>query len=253
MKEIFLVWIYSLLSVFIVSVVSLIGIFSVFIKLKKLNRFLLFFVSFSAGTLLGGAFLHLIPESLTEFGISNKLFIFILIGVIFFFILEKFIHWRHCHIPTSKNHPHPFAYMNLVGDAFHNFLDGLLIGSAYLVNLPLGIATTIAVIIHEIPQEIGDFGVLIHGGFSKRKALFFNYLSALFAFMGSVVALIVGQISESFLFFIIPFTAGGFIYIATADLIPELKKENKEIIKTLLQLLGLVLGIFIMLLLKLIF
>jgi zinc and cadmium transporter len=136
--------------------------------------------------------------------------------------------------------------MNLIGDALHNLIDGLVIGGTYLVSIPLGIATTLAVLFHEIPQELGDFGVLLHGGFTKRKALIMNFLTALTAILGVIIALILGQISEGFMLFVLPFTAGGFIYIATADLIPELKKETGGR-KSILQLIGIVLGIGVML------
>lgn len=238
-------WVYSLISVFLISLFSFVGVLFVALKEEKLRKILLFLVSFAAGGLLGGVFLHLIPEAAEQ---SYKLNIsfFILAGVLFFFILEKFICWRHCHIPTSKKHPHPIALMNLIGDGFHNFIDGLLIAGSFSVNLSLGIATSVAVILHEIPQEIGDFGVLIHGGFSKTKALLFNFISGLMALAGAAMALLVGVKIAGFTQAIVPFTAGGFIYIAGADLIPELKKET-NLKKSFFQLLGLVLGIVVML------
>ena len=142
-------------------------------------------------------------------------------------------------------HVHPFVFTNLFGDGLHNFIDGLIIGASYLASVPIGIATTVAVILHEIPQEIGDFGVLIHGGFSKSKALFFNFFSAVTAVLGAVVALVVSSSIENITMFLIPFAAGGFIYIAGSDLIPELHKEVK-IKNSLLQLLFFVLGLIVM-------
>jgi len=248
MSDFLIIWLYSIISVLIVSIVSLIGIMTFFIRNKKMSDLLLFFVSFSAGALIGDAFIHILPEVVEEFGFTLYVSLYFIFGLLLFFVLEKFIHWRHCHIPTSKEHPHPFVYMNLLGDALHNLIDGLVIGGTYLVSIPLGIATTLAVLFHEIPQEIGDFGVLVHGGFSRKKALVLNFLTALTAIAGVVIALIVGQISESFMLFILPFTAGGFIYIATADLIPELKKETCGG-KSFLQLMGIILGIGIMLVL----
>lgn len=244
------IWLYSIISVLIVSLISLIGIVTLFFKVKKINNILLFAISFSAGALIGNAILHILPELIESGGFTLSVSLFFILGLIIFFILEKFIHWRHCHIPTSKNHPHPFAYMNLVGDALHNLIDGLIIGGTYLISIPLGIATTIAVLLHEIPQELGDFGVLVSGGFTIRKALVMNFLTALTSVVGVVIALIVGQVNPAFLNIILAITAGGFIYIATADLIPELKKET-NISKSLLQLLGICLGIGIMLLLVL--
>ncbi|MEK6953135.1 MAG: ZIP family metal transporter, partial [Nanoarchaeota archaeon] len=169
-------------------------------------------------------------------------------GIILSFLIEKVIHWRHCHIPTSKKHPHPFAYINLLGDSVHNFIDGLIIAASYLASIPVGIATTIAVILHEIPQEIGDFGVLLHGGFTKKKALFFNFITALTAVLGALIALILSKSIEQLTIFLIPFAAGGFIYIAGSDLIPELHKEVK-LSKSVLQILTFVFGILIMVLL----
>jgi len=242
------VWLYSLISVFIVSLLSLIGVITFAINAKKLEKWLIFLVSFSTGALFGGAFLHLIPESFQEFGYSVKIPLFLLLGILSFFIMEKFIHWRHCHVPTSKKHQHPLGLMNLIGDCFHNFIDGLLIAGSYLVSIQLGITTTIAVIMHELPQELGDFGVLIYAGYSKKRALFLNFLTALTAFLGVILALVLHKFIPNLTSFLIPFTAGGFIYIAGSDLIPELKK-SPQLKSSLLQLLGLCSGIGLMFLL----
>ena len=243
------VWFNSLISVFIVSVISLIGIFTLIIKKDKLKNILLFLVSFSAGALFGGAFLHLLPEAVEEYGFTLHVSLYLILGILVFFILEKFIHWRHCHIPTSKQHPHPVAFMNIIGDGLHNLIDGMIIAGSYLANPSLGIATTIAVILHEIPQEIGDFGVLLHAGLSKIKALFFNFLSALMAVIGAIISLLIGANLEGYLLFLLPITAGGFIYIAGSDLIPEL---HKEVIasKSFIQLICIILGILVMASLK---
>jgi zinc and cadmium transporter len=164
---------------------------------------------------------------------------------VLFFVLEKFVHWRHCHVPTSTEHPHPFAYMNLVGDSLHNFIDGLVIGVSYLVSVPLGITTTFVIILHEIPQELGDFGVLLHGGFKKKKAILLNFVTALTAVLGTIVGLLLGSSAESLSLLVLPLTAGGFIYIAGSDLIPELHKECKAS-RSLVQLIGIVAGILVM-------
>ncbi|MBI2668081.1 ZIP family metal transporter [Candidatus Woesearchaeota archaeon] len=238
------VWLYSVISVLIVSILSLIGVLTLFLKEDHLKNSLLFLVSFSAGALFGDAFIHLIPEAFED-GLGIKLPLYILFGIMTFFVLEKFIHWRHCHIPTSKKHPHPFAFINLIGDGLHNFIDGLLIGGSYLVNIPLGIATTLAVILHEIPQEIGDFGVLLHAGLTKTKALFYNFVSAVLAILGAVIAILVGSNISGFSAFLISFTAGGFIYIAGSDLIPELHKETSPR-NSVVQFIAIILGISIM-------
>lgn len=246
-------WIYTLISVLAVSLISLIGLLTFPIKEQKLRSLLLYFVSFSAGGLFADAFIHLIPEAAGSSGsLELKVPIFILSGIIASFILEKLIQWRHCHIPTSEEHPHPFAYMNLFGDGVHNFIDGLVVAGSYIASLPVGIATTLAVIFHEIPQEIGDYGVLLHGGFSKDKALLFNFLTALTAVFGALLALALSVIitSENFKIFILSFAAGEFIYIAGSDLVPELHKET-EPSKSLLQLVAFIFGVVIILLLVL--
>jgi zinc and cadmium transporter len=241
------VWIYSLISVFLVSLIAFIGLLTISIKEKKLEKIVLYLVSFAAGGLLGGAFIHLIPEAVEEVGFGINVSLYILAGIVVSFIIEKFI-WRHCH--KNKCPIHSFAYMNLIGDGVHNFIDGLIIGAAYLASIPIGIATTLAVILHEIPQEIGDFGVLIHGGFSRKKALSFNFLTALTAVLGTITSLLISAYMENITNFLIPFAAGAFIYIAGSDLIPELKKEIK-IKKSLIQAILLVLGISVMFLLTL--
>ena len=226
---------YVLLSVVLVSLVSLVGVFTLLWKNKNLNEILLLLVSLSAGTLFGGAFLHLLPEAVEHSGFGIRVSLLVLAGVLVFFVLEKFIHWHHCHIHGDdaqkhilmhkSHHPHHLAPLNLMGDALHNFVDGLVIAGSYLVSVPVGIATTIAVVMHEVPQEIADFGVLLYSGLSRWKALLFNFLSAAVAIVGAVVGLMFGSQSEAFIAFILPFAAGGFVYIAGSNLIPELHKE----------------------------
>jgi zinc and cadmium transporter len=244
-------WLYTLISVFLVSLISLIGIITLSFKTKRLNKILLYLIALSAGTLIGGAFLHLIPE-LAEDSFTHYLSIYILLGIVLFFILEKIIHWNHCHKNlVDKNHVHPFAYTNLIGDGLHNFLDGIIIAASYLISVPTGIATTIAVLLHEIPQEIGDFGVLMHAGFSKSKALAMNFLSALTAVLGAALTLILTTSIEHIEFPLTAIAAGGFIYIALSDLIPEIHKHSHKISKSLLQLLIFLIGIGLMALLLL--
>jgi zinc and cadmium transporter len=245
----FEVWKYSLVSVFIVSLVSLTAVFSMPIKIERLKQFLIYMISFSAGALLGDAFLHLLPEAVEEFGFGIDVSLYVLAGVAFSFIVEKIIHWRHCHHLTTDDHPHPFAIMNLFGDSVHNFLDGLIIGASYLVSVPVGVATTIAVVMHEIPQEIGDFGVLLHGGFSKRKAVFLNFIVSLFAFAGVVGAIIFSSFTEGLTGVVVPFAVGSFIYIAGADLIPELHKEV-AVGRSVAQFMFFALGVGLMVALK---
>jgi zinc and cadmium transporter len=240
------VWFNAIFSVLIISLISLIGVITFALKTKKLRGMLLLLVSFSAGSLFGGAFIHLLPEAVGEMGFGIKISFYVLLGIVTFYVLENVIHWRHCHIPTSSSHPHPLGTMNLIGDAFHNFIDGMVISAAYMASVQIGIATTVAVILHEIPQEIGDFGVLLHAGYSKVKALFFNFLSALTAVLGAVIVLVIGSRSGEFSMALLPFTAGGFIYIAGSDLLPELRKECSSTSKVLYQFLWFILGIVIM-------
>ena len=244
-------WLLGLTSVIIISAISLVGVLFLWLKDQKLSKILLYLVSFSVGGLFGDAFIHLIPEAIEEIGFGPSVSLFILFGILSSFIVEKILQWRHCHIPTSSEHPHSFAYMNLFGDAVHNLIDGLIVGGSYLASIPIGISTTLAVTFHEIPQEIGDFGVLIHGGFNKTRALRFNFLTALTAVLGAVIALVLGTTLEGFTPFLIPFAAGNFIYIAGSDLIPELRKDEPNLKKAVLQVMSITLGIVMMLLLVL--
>jgi zinc and cadmium transporter len=238
-------WLYTIFSVFAVSLIAFVGLFTISIQLDRLKKILLFLVSFAAGALLGDAFLHLLPEAIDKNYPSLNLALFILLGMVIFFILEKIIHWYHCHIPTSEEHPHPVGLMNLVGDGLHNFIDGAIIAGSYLISPALGLATTLAVILHEIPQEMGDFGILIHAGYSRGRALFYNFLSALTAVLGAALTIMIGLRISNITELLIPITIGSFIYIATADLIPELKKET-ALGKSFLQLISLLLGIGLM-------
>jgi zinc and cadmium transporter len=238
-------WLLTLGSVFIVSTISFIGVLTLSVSLDVLKKMLLCMVSFSAGGLLGGAFIHLLPEAVEEMGFGIDVSLYVLSGIFISFAVEKFICWRHCHIPTSDEHPHSLGYMNLFGDGVHNFIDGLIIAASYLTSISLGIATTVAVILHEIPQEIGDFGVLIYSKFSIKKALLMNFLTALTAVAGALTVLVFGTYIHETVKFLVPFAAGGFIYIASTDLIPELKKEV-SIKKSTLQLIFLLLGVAIM-------
>jgi len=235
----------SIASVIIVSLVSFIGVLTLAVKEITLKRALLYFVGFSAGALLGDAFIHLLPEAVEGAGFGTEISLYVLTGIVFSFLVEKLIHWRHCHIPTTREHPHPFAYMNLFGDAIHNFIDGMIVAASYLASVPVGIATTIAVIFHEIPQEIGDFGVLLHGGFGKQKALLLNFATALAAVLGAVFAIGLSYYMANSVVFLTAFAAGGFIYIAGSDLIPELHKKFTTR-SSVIQVIAILLGIAVM-------
>jgi zinc and cadmium transporter len=242
------IWFYSIVSVFIISLIAFVGLLGLSVKVDKLRKVLIYLVSFSAGALFGDAFFHLLPHLVEENGFSFLISSMIILGIAGFFALEKIVHWQHCHMPITKGHVHEFALMNLVGDGLHNFIDGLIIGVSYLVSIPVGIATTVAVGLHEIPQEIGDFGVLVHGGFSRTKALFVNFMTALTAVVGVVVALIASQYFELLEVIVVPIAVGGFIYIAGSDLIPELHK-HQGFSKGILQLIAFIAGVVVMVLL----
>ena len=244
-------WVLGLISVTIISLISLVGILFLWLAEKKLKKIFIYMISFAAGGLFGDAFLHLIPEAAGQTGLEITASFLIILGILSSFAVERFLQWRHCHIPISNEHPHSFAYMNLFGDAVHNLIDGLIVGGSYIASIPLGVATTITVIFHEIPQELGDFSVLVYGGFNKRKALMFNFLTALTAIVGAAVSFIIGSAVEGFVPLLIPFAAGNFIYIAGSDLIPELRKDTPEPKKAALQMASLILGVVPMLLLLL--
>src|SRR3989344_4612817 len=229
-----------LIAVLFVSLVSVLGIF-IFFKQKIMNKFLFFLVSFAAGTLLGVAFLDLLPEIIEE-GFSEIMPIFMLAGILSFFVLEKFLHWHHHHTEDKEHEVHPFTYLNIVGDGIHNFLDGAIIAVSFMSDTALGIATAIAIIAHEIPQEIADFSILIYGGFSKMKALVYNFLTALTAVLGALLTYFFSNAVENSHSYIAAFTIGGFVYIAGTDLIPEIQKE-KDLKKSMLQLLMIAFGI----------
>lgn len=239
------VWAYSLISVLVVSLVSLTGIFALSFEEKKMRKMIIFLVSFAVGALFGDALIHLLPEAFEKIESRAISSLLVLLGILAFFGLEKFVRWRHCHIVYHEDHAHPMAAVNIFGNIVHNLIDGMLIGASYLANIPLGIATTVAILLHEIPQEMGNFAVLIHSGYRMKKAIAINFLSALVAFLGVALALVVGKYAANFTLFLVPVTACGFLYIAGSDLIPELKHETK-ITASIGQLAAIVLGIAVM-------
>jgi len=238
-------YLYAFISVIIVSLISLIGSFFISLKEDILKKYVHLFISLAIGALLGDAFIHLIPESFEKLPNTTIVSILIITGILIFFIIEKYLHWHHHEDDTEKNHVHPVGKLILVTDGFHNLIDGIIIGVSFFISIPIGIATTLAVILHEIPQEIGDFAVLIHSGYTRKKALYLNFFSALMAILGLIITIIFGNVAETFSLWILPIAAGGFIYIAIADLIPELK-ETKKIKYSIFQILTILLGILIM-------
>jgi len=237
--------IYIIIASFLVSLISLSGAVLFILNEKKIQKYLFFFVSFAAGSLLGTAFFNLIPQSFSlayENGKNIELSsYFILIGILFFYIIEKFVHWHHHH-DINCNH-HTLSTLSLVGDGFHNFIDGILISATFLVDVKLGIITTIVIIFHEIPQEIGDLAILLHSKFSKSKALLWNFLSGITSLIGAISSYFIFENIRNLLPLILALTAGGFIYIALADIIPELHKKKVNILAlNLLFFLGIILS-----------
>jgi len=236
-------------SASLVSIISLIGIATLTLRDELLGKIVLGLVGFSAGALMGGAFLHLMPEAL-EASESTLVFSYVIIGFILFFLLERLLYWRHCH--DGRCDVHIFTYLNLVGDGIHNFVDGLIIAASFISGIQLGVVATLAVILHEIPQELGDFGVLVYGGLSKAKALFYNLLSALTAILGAFIGYFVSSYVESFTVLLVPLAAGGFIYVSGSDLVPELHKET-EMRRSMLSFGFFLVGILFMWVLRLTF
>jgi zinc and cadmium transporter len=212
-----------LLSTGLISLGALAGVVTLWMNQEKVERCLLFLVALSTGVLMGGAFLHLLPEAVERVG-SEVGFLVVLGAFMGFFLIEKILHWHHCHKGDCDEHV--LGQMNLIGDSVHNFIDGLIIAAAFGVDVKLGWVTSLAVALHEIPQEISDFGVLLYAGWEKSKALVANFLVALMVVLGGLAGYWL-SVNEMFIGYLMPVAAGGFIYIAASDLMPELKKEAK--------------------------
>ncbi len=232
----------TLISVLLISLISFVGVLTLVLKRDFLNKSIFVLVSLAVGALLGDVFVHIIPESYGEAADPLAISLMLIAGILIFFVLEKIMHWHHHDEEENLLH---VGRMVLVSDGVHNFIDGLLVAASYLVSFEVGVATTIAVILHEIPQEIGNFGVLIHAGYTKARALWFNFLSALTAVLGAIIALALGSMTESFAMWLLPITAGSFIYIALSDLIPELHKDRK-LSQGLVQVIAIIVGVLSM-------
>jgi zinc and cadmium transporter len=233
---------FILLATVINGFVGLIGVLTLWVKHRSLEKVLIILVAFSAGALLSGAFFHLVAESLEGME-TLAVFTYLLVGFVSFFLIERVLHWHHCHEGVCD--VHPFTHLILIGDGIHNFIDGLVIAASFMVSIPFGFLTTLMIILHEIPQELGDFGVLIYGGFEKVRALGFNFLAQLTCVIGGIVGFFFLYTPES-VAFLLPFAAGGFIYIASSDLIPELHKEE-DLKKSMISFVFFVIGIFFLL------
>ncbi len=242
-----LLWIIA--ATLIDGLVALGGVFTLYLSDKKLEKLLIKLVAFSAGALLAGAFLHLIPESLKVLE-SEVAFGYVIVGFVMFFLLERFLHWHHCH--DGKCDVHQVTYLILFGDGLHNFVDGIIIAGSFLVSIPFGIITTLLILGHEIPQELGDFGVLVYGGMKKSKALIYNFIAQLMAVLGGIVGFLLSNFVEGLIPYLLPFAAGGFIYISASDLVPELHKEP-DLRKSLLSFGFFLIGVIFIIGIKLLF
>lgn len=224
----------SLAAALLVAAVSLCGAFVLWVPEAKLRRLIPLLVALAVGVLLGDAFIHLIPEAVERIGSVAEVGLLTLSAMLVFFAIEKGVRWRHDHtlpsLPLAGAAPaiavQPMARMNLVGDAVHNLIDGVLIAGSFAADPVLGWATTAAIVLHEIPQELGDVGALICGGYAPRRAVWLNFLCALTVILGVVLTLLLGTWVENALTYLLPLAAGGFIYIATADFIPALHQAE---------------------------
>lgn len=233
---------YILLFTFLGSVVSLVGGIILLIREKWVLKTSHILMSFAAGVLLGTSFFDLLPEAL-EMGKNVDIFFWALVGMLFFFLLERFFYWFHHHHEHKDKETKPTVQLIILGDSIHNFIDGAIIAATFLVNIPLGIVTTIAVALHEIPQEMGDFAILLHRGLPKRKVIIVNVLSALIAMLGAVLTFFMADVVSNLLPMIVALTAGFFIYIASSDLIPEIHYEKRgfAFFESLLLIAGIIL------------
>lgn len=239
-----LTWIVG--SGLLMSAIALVGSVTLILKEATLQKIILPLVAFAAGSLIGGAFFHMIPAGMEKITDTTVLFGWLLAGFTLFFVLEQFLHWHHCHRARASC-KQPLTYLILIGDGLHNFIGGLAIAGIFLVDIRLGIMAWLAAAAHEIPQELGDFGVLIHGGWRKRTALFFNVLSGLTFLLGGLVAYAASFTID--VAFLIPFAAGNFIYIGASDLVPEVTK-HKNLKNNFLNFVSFVVGILLMYLIK---
>ena len=206
-----------------ISAIALVGGLAALLPERVLDRILMPIVGLAAGSLLGGALFHMLPSAVDALGNSLTVYVWVVAGFVSFFVLEQALHWHHCHFRRDE-HRKPLGYLLLVADGLHNLIGGLAVGSAFIVDLRVGVVTWVAAAAHEIPQELGDFGVLVQGGWTKRSALLWNFASALTFLVGGVIAYFAAEVVD--VAYLLPFAAGNFIYIAAADLVPELATQS---------------------------
>ncbi|VVB78381.1 Zinc transporter ZupT [uncultured archaeon] len=234
-----------LLMTFIDGLLGLVGVFSFFVSKKYLNKIILILVAFAAGALLGGAFFHLIPESIEKLSLAITL-ILTIAGFCTFFLVEKLLHWHYCRNEGHcHDHEHPYVYLLLIGSSIHNFIDGLLIAGSFIISIPLGVVTSVLIIVHEIPHEIGNFGVLVHGGMKRGKAVLADFLIQLTAILGGLAGYFFLNLNK-YVAILLPLAAGGFLYLVFFDLIPEVLEEKNKI-KLIINIIAIILGLLLLL------
>lgn len=224
------------------ALLGFVGVFSLWFSRKQLDGFVHILVALAAGSLLGGAFFHLLPEALE--GMDAEVVMWLaLAGFVSFILLESFFHWHRC----EECEIHPFSYVMVAGDAIHNFLGGIILAASFLVSIPLGIATTIAIVAHEFPQQLGIFGVLVKGGLGRNKAILYSFGAQSTVILGALVGYFLAGATEGFVPLLVPFAAGNFIYIAASDLIPQMHKSEgaDKAVGMLLFALGLLLMLLV--------
>jgi len=231
----------------VLAIISLIGVVTLVLSEKRFRQILLTLVAFSAGALISSAFFNLIPESINELGNNTNVYLALVLGIIAFFFLEQFIHFHHCKSKGPK-HIEAFSYLAIISDNLHNFIDGVAVAAAFILSTNLGFITAIAVIAHEIPHELGNFSILVHGGLRKKSALLLNFISSLSFLVGGIITYAVsGRLDTKWL---LPFAAGNFIYIAASDLVPEIHKDCHIARRNIIHFIAFVIGIVLIYLAK---
>lgn len=243
-----LLWIIG--SSILMCAIALIGVATLAFKETTLKRLLLPLVALAAGSLLGGAFFHMIPEAIEKTGNDLIVYIYVMAGFSFFLLLEQVLHWHHCHRDATDCKKKPLTYLILIGDGIHNFIGGIAVAGTFMIDIRLGISTWLAAAAHEVPQEIGDFAVLVHGGWSRKKALLLNGLAGSSFLLGGLLAYSLSF--SSWIYYLIPFAAGNFIYIGASDLIPEVNK-HQSLAMNLLHFVCFSIGLLILLGLRIVF
>lgn len=231
----------------LMSMIALVGSVTLVLRQVTLERILLPLVAFAAGSLIGGAVFHMIPAAIGEMGNTIFPYLWLTTGFLVFLLLEQFLNWHHSHSASEKA---PLTYLILIADGLHNFIGGLFVAASFVVDLRLGITAWLAAAAHEVPQELGDFAVLVHGGWKKTAALAYNFASALTFLVGGLLVFAVS--SQIDVVFLIPFAAGNFLYIGAADLIPEIKK-GKDLRANFVHFLAFTTGLGLLLAMRFVF